>query len=183
MMKSGHWKHWVGLALLAAAATAGAQYGKPPADFAPKLDAKPARALSGVVLATSDADWMEKWKSSNGSDKKYRINQASGGPKGKDYTFLIIVMDPALDAKGEAHVECDLVMKRPDGKIEVERKGEVCVMGKGSGGVVHLGALAIKFKGEAADPLGKWSVDVALRDKVGKQVKSAHAVFELKAAP
>lgn len=183
-MAKKKWKKWTSIALMTVAASAWAQYGKPPADFSPKLTNKERTAgLSGFVLATADADWMEKWKHGNGSDKKYTINQASGGPRGKNYTFLIIVMNPKLDEKDEAHIECDLVMKRPDGKVEIERKGETCLKGKASGGIVHMGALAIRFKGEPTDPLGKWSIDVAMRDKVGGQSKSAHADFELKPAP
>ena len=120
--------------------------------------------FGGWVIVTPDADWREKWETS--PETIPRFNTADKVERGNKVTILIFFLNPAVDAKKDVDVTCDIQSIRPDGSVSINERDLPCLKGelKGSPSNIRLAAPVIKFVAEPTDLAGKWIVKVTLRD-------------------
>ena len=79
---------------------------------------KSKKGFGGWVIVTSDKDWEEKWNTP--PENVPRFNEAVNVNYGDSLTTLTFIINPALDAVGEANVLCDIQVVRPDNSFSVD---------------------------------------------------------------
>jgi hypothetical protein len=136
--------------------------------------------LGGSLVVTPDADWREKWNTP--ADTVPHFNEAGLVARGQSLFVLIFFANPALDKNGRADLRCDLQLIRPDGSVSTNERDIVCYQGeiKGRPFSTYLAAPVIGFIGDAADPVGTWTVRVSLKDKLRNTVLPLKTSFVLK---
>jgi hypothetical protein len=147
---------------------------------APDSDArKSSNGFAGWLLTTSDPDWEAKWNTPEHETPMFTA--AETVRKGETIFTLIFIVNPKLDANGEANVSCDLKVTRPDGTTSIDEKNVDCLKGKLQGHPhnMRLAEPVLGFVGEPGDPLGAWRVDVTLRDVPRGVTMDLHTSFEL----
>ncbi len=81
---------------------------------------------------------------------------------------MIFLVNPLRDQDGQAHVQCDIRVTRPDGTLSADEKDMECfrriVLDEHIRNV-HLAAPYIGWMGEPGDPLGEWVIQVWLTDE------------------
>ena len=115
-------------------------------------------------MVTPDADWKEKWETS--PETVPHFNTANTVKRGKQVTILIFFVNPAVDAKNDVDITCDIQSIRPDGSVSINQRDLPCLKGelKGSPYNIRLAAPVIKFVGEPKDLAGEWIIKVTLKD-------------------
>lgn len=136
--------------------------------------------FTGLLLVTPDADWQQKWNTSEATVPKF--NQASTVRYGEQLSILTFFANPKADKSGNVDVVCNLKVVRPDGSLSVDAKDVQCAKGKLQGHPrnVRLSPAVLKFVGEESDPPGVWKVEVKLTDKVRGTSLTLKSQFELK---
>jgi hypothetical protein len=168
-------------ALLAGTAQAQSEAGHEPgaAPIAETESMKSKNGFAGSLLVTPDEDWEKKWNTP--SDTRPNFNVAEQIAYGKKVFALIFFANPKLSPAGKANVRCDLKITSPTGKVDLFNKDMTCFSGAlGAANNLYLSAPVASFSGDAGDPAGVWSVDVALRDTVRGVQLQLHRTFELK---
>jgi hypothetical protein len=122
--------------------------------------------FSGMLIVTPDPDWVAKWNTSPES-----ISYVASGAtvkKGGDLFVLTLFSNPLRDASGAASVSMDIDVIRPDGVSSSHAENAVCVQGKVEVSSLYRCLQVVEFTHEPADPAGKWSVRILLKDDVRK---------------
>jgi hypothetical protein len=150
--------------------------GKPVAD---SDSMKGAKGFGASLVVTPDADWQVKWNTP--AETAPRFRSTSRAKIGEKLTLLIFILNPKLDAKGNADVRCDITIRRPDGGVSTAEKDLACLQGPLPGGPqqIRLAAPVVTFEGEPADPLGQWRFEVSVRDALGGTTLPLKASFTL----
>ena len=136
--------------------------------------------FGGSLLATTDANWREKWNTP--PDTKPEFTPADVVPYGKKVFVLIFFVNPKTDESGKASVRCDVRMVAPTGKVSVDQKDVSCFAGplQGSPFNVRLSDPVMAFTGDPGDPAGVWSAEVVLRDATRNVELALRTTFTLK---
>ncbi|MES2320378.1 MAG: hypothetical protein V4631_23110 [Pseudomonadota bacterium] len=136
--------------------------------------------FAGLVLATTDDDWKEKWDTP--PETKPNFTRAETIPYGKRIHILTFFVNAKLDPQGKANVRCDFRVIAPGGKVAHEQKDASCYAGsiEGSPYSMRLAAPVIRFSGDPEDPPGTWGIEVLLRDVVRNVELHLGTSFELK---
>ena len=147
--------------LLALALSSVAFAAEPPAS-----NTKTVAGFSGMLIVTPDKDWVAKWNTSPESIPYV----ASGATvkKGGDLFVITMFSNPQLDASGAASISMDIDVVRPDGGSSSHAENAVCVQGKVDVRSLYRCLQVVEFTNEPADPTGKWSVRILLKDDVRK---------------
>ncbi|HEY7639603.1 MAG TPA: hypothetical protein VH814_07755 [Steroidobacteraceae bacterium] len=129
---------------------------------------KTVAGFSGVLIVTPDEDWVTKWNTSPESIPYFHSGATLR--KGGKLFVLTLYSNPQLDAAGAASVSMDIDVLRPDGSSSSHAAGAVCTQGKVTGPVesMYLCHQVVEFFDEPADPVGKWTVRIVLKDDVRK---------------
>jgi hypothetical protein len=127
---------------------------------------KSVAGFSGMLIVTPDKDWQTKWNTSPQSIPY--VSSGSTVRKGGELYVLTMFSNPQLDASGAASITMDIDVIRPDGKSSSHAENAVCVQGKVDPRSLHLCKQVVEYVDEPADPAGKWSVRVVLKDDVRK---------------
>lgn len=127
---------------------------------------KTVAGFTGMLIVTPDKDWVTKWNTSPESIPYV----ASGSTVRKGGALFVLTMfsNPQLDASGAASVAMDIDVIRPDGAASSHAENAVCVQGQVDVRSLHRCLQVIEFTNEPADPTGKWSVRILLKDEVRK---------------
>jgi len=122
--------------------------------------------FGGWLLVTSDEDWETKWNTPKESVPSFA--EAGSVALGQRLFVLIFFSNPALTPDRGMTIRCDIKITRPNQTISINEKDLTCLDGRidGSPLSVFLAAPVIGFVGEPADPKGKWTVEVVLKDLV-----------------
>lgn len=135
--------------------------GKP----APETESQKSRGgFGGWLVATSDQDWREKWETPRSRIPQF--TEAKTVALGQRVFVLIFFANPKVSPGKHVDVTCDLKVTRPDNTISKNEKNIECYQGvlKTDPGSVFLSVPTVGFVGEPTDPLGRWVVEVTLRD-------------------
>jgi hypothetical protein len=135
--------------------------------------------FSGMVLVTPDTDWKSKWETPSNTVPAF--NTVTTIQKGKQIFILTLLGNPPQNDQGVAEVTCDIDILRPDGTPALHQEDTPCLRGsvRTSPPQLYLAAAVITFVGDPGDPTGKWTVRVALRDKVKNTVIPLRTSFVL----
>ncbi|EAR59560.1 hypothetical protein [Neptuniibacter caesariensis] len=116
------------------------------------------------LVVTPDKDWEEKWDTPPETTPYF--TEASEVSYGDYLTILTFFINPALNEQGEVKLLCDIKVTRPDGTFSIDMDGIECASGvlKGNPRNVRLTSIVLKYIAEKDDLLGKWGVDVTVRD-------------------
>ena len=135
--------------------------------------------FAGMVIVTSDANWEEKWATPANVVPEFK--EVRTLPKNEKAFVLIFFSNPKVSTEGRADVGCDIRITGPDGSIPMDQRDTVCYQGafKGASTNLYLSAPVIGFVGEAADPAGKWTVSVTLKDRLRGTELSLNTSFML----
>lgn len=136
--------------------------------------------FGGLLLATTDDDWEQKWNTP--PENKPKFTKAGSVPYGKNIYILTFFANPKLDQQGKAEVRCDLRLLDPTGHVALQKKNTICYAGalQGSPYAQRLSAPILAFSGEPGDPDGTWSIEVILRDTVRQVELPLRTTFVLK---
>ena len=168
-------------ALLLSAAAGAEEFGWRDKDGKPVADTESRKSSNGFaaqLLTTSDQDWHEKWDTPESDTPQFSL--ADSVSKGEQIVTIIFIVNPMPGPDGAVNVVCDVRVVRPDGSESISAKDQPCLRGKLSGNPynIRLSPVALPFIGEEGDPLGKWTVDITLRDKVRNVALDLHTSFE-----
>jgi hypothetical protein len=122
--------------------------------------------FAASLLATTDADWREKWDTPASTVPSF--TKAGTVTYGRNVFILTFFSNPQLDAAGNANVRCDLKMQSPTGEATFDQRDVTCYTGKlkGSPSTLYLSAPVITVSADPGDPQGTWVVEVVVRDAV-----------------
>lgn len=126
--------------------------------------AKSADGFHATLIVTPDQDWQEKWNTP--PETVPHFSEASEvGPGGEPY-ILAFLSNPKRDPSGMTDVTCDFTVVRPDGTKSVDEADMDCFTTQLATDPtsVYLSAISLKYVAEPADPRGKWTVRVTMRD-------------------
>jgi len=132
----------------------------------PASNTKTVAGFSGMLIVTPDKDWQSKWNTSPESIPY--VSSGSKVKKGGELYVLTMFSNPQLDSSGAASITMDIDVIRPDGKSSSHAENAVCVQGKLDPRSLHLCKQVVEYVDEPADPAGKWSVRILLKDEVRK---------------
>ncbi|HEX2655802.1 MAG TPA: hypothetical protein VHN11_19425 [Xanthobacteraceae bacterium] len=135
--------------------------------------------FGGWLLITSDQDWAEKWRTPQSATPEFK--EATKLKRGDTAFVLIFFGNPRRGENNVADVSCDIRFTRPNQTTSISQQDIECFRGPiGMDPMsVFLSAPVIKFVGEAGDPLGRWTVEVTLHDKLRKVDIPLRASFDL----
>jgi hypothetical protein len=122
--------------------------------------------FSGVLVITPDKDWATKWSTS--PEAIPYVPSGVRVRKGGELYVITMFSNPQLDASGDASISMDIDVIRPDGQSSTRAENAVCAQGKFDPRSLHLCKQVVEFVDEPADPAGKWSVRILLKDDVRK---------------
>ncbi len=120
--------------------------------------------FTGLLLVTPDTDWEQKWSTS--PDTIPYFKEAKSVRVGEELVILTFFANPEPDDDGNVDVLCSIKATRPNGTVSIDEKNIPCMKGQvlGNPNNIHLSPAIINFVGEKSDPLGKWLVEVEIRD-------------------
>lgn len=121
--------------------------------------------FGGFLVATTDADWEQKWNTPPETVPDFQ--RADVVPYGKKVYILSLFANPSMDGSGKAKVQCDIRVVDPNGKVTFALKDQACFSGRLSGKAtnVYMSTQVVAFSGDPGDPAGTWAVEVNLRDE------------------
>jgi hypothetical protein len=146
----------------------------------PEIDTMKSKdGFAGSVLAVTDEDWKQRWKTPPETTPKF--NKAEVVSYGTKVFFLIFFSNPAQDEQQISNVRCNLKIIDPEGTAILSRQDMACFSGRvaGSPHNRYLSAPVISFVGDPADPVGTWVIEVNLRDVVRQIELPLRTTFEL----
>jgi hypothetical protein len=136
--------------------------------------------FNGWIVVTSDPDWKAKWEKPGEAMPPF--TEVRTVPRNGHAHGLIFFQGPELTGAGNAKVNCDIDLIRPNGSSSIHEPGTLCFLGplenKARG--VYLADPVIEFTGEAKDPPGEWQVRVTLKDAVSHVEVPLKASFVLR---
>jgi hypothetical protein len=150
-------------------------------DPAPDTEARRSKdGFGGWLVVTPDADWRARWERPSGPIPVFTEAKTVG--IGENLAVLIVFANPMLDQNGNASIECDIRVTRPNGTTSVDAKKVVCFRGRiqGPPDRVFLSQPIINYVGEAKDPKGRWVVEVDLQDALRGTRVGLKSSFELR---
>lgn len=120
--------------------------------------------FTGLLLVTPDTDWEQKWNTPPDTIPYFR--EAKSVRVGEELVILTFFVNPEPDGDGNADVLCSIKATRPNGTVSINEKNIPCMKGQvlGNPNNIRLSPAIINFVGEKNDPLGKWLVEVEIRD-------------------
>jgi hypothetical protein len=139
------------------------QYG----NLAPDTEYRRAiNGFGGWLLVTSDANWRKKRATPTQTIPRFK--EVKTVARGERVFVVVFFANPKLTGTRHADVTCDVDVVRPSGVSSMHKTNVMCFQGqlKRSPYKVYLSAPVIGFVGEPADPAGKWTVRISLKDNV-----------------
>lgn len=136
--------------------------------------------FGGLLLATTDADWEQKWETPPETVPQF---QAAGiVPYGKKVYILSFFANPAKDDSGKVTVRCDLKIVDPNGRVTHSFEDQPCFSGRlaGKASYVYLSTRVVAFSGDPGDPAGTWLVEMTLRDTIRNTELPLRTRFQLR---
>ena len=134
---------------------------------APDRDSrKSVNGLGGLLIATSDDNWKEKWEAPSATVPQF--TEAHTVVVGGRLRILTFIGNPGRDADGNARVMCDFSMQKPDGSYSVQKQDVECLSGPlvGTAKTIYLSRVVLGFAADKDDPLGQWVVKMTIKDLV-----------------
>lgn len=146
----------------------------------PAAEPRSTRPFAGSLLLTTDEDWRTRWETAAGPE--LGITETDTLTRGRKLWVVVTIANAGLDARGLAHVACEVRFVKPDGTVAFEDKTLRCYDGppRPGPGQRLLAQPLIEFVGEPSDPSGTWRVQVRLRDQVRGAELPMTAVFTLR---
>ena len=139
--------------------------------------------FGAALVATSDADWKEKWDTPSKETPKF--TQIQNLRRGEKMWVLIFFANPRPDKDGIVRVTCDVKIIRPNSRITEDSNLEgIEDRIEGPATNTYLAHTVIGFVGEDTDPLGNWIIEVIVHDlnrKVSVPVKTKFTMLEKRA--
>jgi hypothetical protein len=117
------------------------------------------------VIITTDTDWEKKWNTPAATTPNFTTTDKL--KMGEQGTILIFFANPKLDVNNYVDVTCDIKITRPN-NVVTENSGLKGFTGKllGSPENTYLTESIIGFVAEPTDPLGDWTIDINVHDKI-----------------
>lgn len=139
-----------------------------------------ANGFSAMLVATSNSEWDENWTISPDKLPDFQRSESIG--VGEQIFVLTFFTNPVANENQAVDIACDLQLVKPDGSESFSKKDVVCFKGMTVGSLTDLTMAipVIGFTGEENDPKGIWTVNITLKDKVGKQKVPLTAKFTYK---
>ncbi len=154
------------------------QNGKPISCSEDSSKIKWVKGFGGVLLLSSDLKVFETWDTKPEIPVITTIDKVS-----RNGTLLpvVVFISPGITASGEADVTCELTIRKPDGTIYGETMNLTGWKGRYLAPPANLMLTKdrIGLHIEPADPLGTYTIDVTLRDKVRQVELPLHATFRV----
>jgi len=135
--------------------------GKPIAD----TDNQKARdGFGAMLLLIDDKKFFDDWKKPDPP----RFRTITNATRMVPIHATVIFAGAGRNADGEAHVTCDVTIRKPDGSVYGEQTGLVATQGRQtlSSSLLQLARDRLVVRIEAHDPAGIYTVEVTVRDKV-----------------
>lgn len=151
-------------------------------DQRPLPDTESRKSLNdfgGWLVVTSDLDWEKKWETSPQTVPVF--NESHTVTIGKRLAILTFFVNPTTDNSGTFKLSCNLLVKRPNHTIAIDKKNYPCGGGilRGDPGYIRLSPMILNFIGETSDPPGTWTVELHLRDVVRHTTLNLKTTFQL----
>ena len=150
----------------------------PPPAFASE-PGRSAEAFSGTLVVTPDADWRAKWDTPASTAPDF--HDTDSVRKGQQVFILTFFSHPKTGPSGEARIDCDIDIERPDHTHSTQQSNVACYRGTLKGGLdnVYLSSAVIGFLAQPSDLSGLWTVNVSLKDGWGNVVLPLRTTFKL----
>jgi|GEM_PF-2125994 hypothetical protein len=119
--------------------------------------------FNGAIVFTDDPEWKEKWSAPlEGLPNFDEVNELH---RGKSAKLLFFYCSAHSDSVHQAHVNCDIRISKPNGRIVEERGIDIY-----NGPALYpldayrLASRGVTLSADPDQPLGKWHIEVTLRD-------------------
>ena len=150
--------------------------GKPAADT-PNMKSKD--GFGAQLILTESAQFFDDWDKPE--TPRLQTLEKNRAHRNVPVFTAITFVDPGTDASGSVNVTCNIVVRKPDGRIYGEQKDVVGWKGKYVVPPHHLqlsqGHMVIRI--EPQDPSGTYSVEVTVRDHIKKIELPLKATFKV----
>jgi hypothetical protein len=126
---------------------------------------KSVSGFGGWLLITPDPDWQQKWETPSSTTPVF--STAKSVKVGGRVAILIFFVSPKPDARGAINIGCDILVRRGNGTLSIDSKDVDCASGPIGPNPynVRLADQWLNMIAESGDPLGKWEVEVNVRDR------------------
>ena len=132
----------------------------------PDTDSQKVRdGFGAMVLLTDDKKFFEDWQKPDPP----RFATITNATRMVPVHIAVIFAGAGSKADGEAHVTCDVTIRKPDGSVYGEQKGLVATKGRQpSSTMLQLARERFVVRIEPHDPAGTYTVEVTVKDNVKK---------------
>lgn len=136
-------------------------------------------AMDIKLIATSSNSYAEQWNRNLG-DVAPRFENTKEVMKKQYFTILLFVKGCKTDANMMANVEYDIKITNPDREIYFERTGLVSVSKQVMNTKrILLSEQSLKMCFKTEDPVGKYTIEVKVRDNIAQKSKGKKITIEL----
>lgn len=120
---------------------------------------------ASLILTNDPETFFESWGSGKGA---VQLSSTDRTRKGRSVEMIVIFAGCSADADGLCRVTSDFVILKPDGSIYAEVENREVWLGKlpPPAGAIQFGIDTLGLVVEPQDPLGKYELQVTVRDKV-----------------
>ncbi|MFV8250010.1 hypothetical protein [Bdellovibrio bacteriovorus] len=140
---------------------------------------KSKNGFGGWIILTDDLNWEKEWNTHSGYMPKLR--QVTEMKRGKITELLITFSNPKADSNSNSTIKTDVVIVKPDGKVDIIQTNNHCFSGKApKNRGIAMCESAVTFITDDTDPLGTWKFEVLLKDVVGGTILDLSTSFKIK---
>ena len=136
-----------------------------------------ARGFTAQLWMTEHEEFFQKF--AQGGD--VRFDGTSNVRQDVPVFLTFFITGPGIDASGAADVTADIVIRKPDGSVYFEGKEAPCWSGKYpySPESTQVADAKIKLRIEPEDPVGKYSVEATVHDRIKKVDLTLKKTFDV----
>ncbi|MBE7211430.1 MAG: hypothetical protein INR65_10470 [Gluconacetobacter diazotrophicus] len=123
----------------------------------------------------ADPQFFQNWRKPDSPS----LDPVEAAVRGQPLYTVIVFYGPARDAKSQASVTYDLVVRRPDGSVYAENKDLVGCQSPAPADerMLCLGRDHLNITLAPDDPAGKYTIEATVRDNVGKAAVTLKQAF------
>jgi hypothetical protein len=138
---------------------------------------KARNGFGAQLFLTEDAAFFTNWN----KPETPHINGASKARRGIPIHTILLFTNPGLDPAGAADVTADITVLKPDGIVYAKSSSVVCWKGKYATppGNLQLVQNHMVIRIEPQDPVGRYTVQIIIRDNIKKVELPLETPFEV----
>ena len=124
------------------------------------------KGFAAKVLATTDANWEEKWNTPPETAPHFTSAEEIGMEE--KVSILVFFINPGQDASGQSILQCDVKVFGPENEVALDKKGIECFRGNlpGDERYVYLSPMVLQVVPEPQDKPGLNRIEITVHDQV-----------------